>query len=237
MHESASTCIDELEDITVRGEGLGEEGEWPREGEECEWEESPEVSCPNMEEEVGVAGTDEFYDRIVELSDSIQRRLVEGQDRERPDGDVAASMGDGFTSESNGKIESPMPPPTSTTPPPPQASPPSRCSSTKSQFDDPKVQRAYEKMLRLDERLAGLSRREREVKRKRQALEEEMERVGAGQVVTSGSGAGSRHQAISPVFHTQPYETGKYVVVVVDDNDDVIVYVDDLIVVLLYRIC
>ena len=46
------------------------------------------------------------------------------------------------------------------------------------QFEDPKVQRAYKKMLKLDEKLADLSKREREVKRQRKLLEEEMEREG-----------------------------------------------------------
>lgn len=36
-------------------------------------------------------------------------------------------------------------------------------------------------MLKLDERLASVCKKEREVKRQRKLLEEEMERVGAGQ--------------------------------------------------------
>ena len=59
----------------------------------------------------------------------------------------------------------------------------SPCSSEKSvtHFDDPKLQKAYERMLKLDERLSNVSKREKEVKRQRRLLEEEMERVGAGQ--------------------------------------------------------
>lgn len=71
----------------------------------------------------------------------------------------------------------------------------SPCSSEKSvtHFDDPKLQKAYERMLKLDEKLSRVSKREREVKRQRRLLEEEMERVGAGQpsngLVVSDNGA------------------------------------------------
>jgi hypothetical protein len=62
----------------------------------------------------------------------------------------------------------------------------SSCSSHWSEksdvhFDDAKTQKAYERMLKLDEKLAGVCKRERDVKRQRRLLEEEMERVGAGQ--------------------------------------------------------
>ena len=62
----------------------------------------------------------------------------------------------------------------------------SSCSSRDSEkggfhFEDAKTQKAYERMLKLDEKLASVCWREREVKERRRLLEEEMERVGAGQ--------------------------------------------------------
>lgn len=58
----------------------------------------------------------------------------------------------------------------------------SRCSEKSDvHFEDAKTQKAYERMLKLDERLDSVCQRERKVKHQRRLLEEEMERVGAGQ--------------------------------------------------------
>ena len=48
-------------------------------------------------------------------------------------------------------------------------------------FEDPRTQKAYERMLKLDERLATVCRKERDVKRQRKLLEEQMEREGMAQ--------------------------------------------------------
>ena len=149
--------------------------------------------------------TDELYHRVMELSDNIQQKLEEstgsyrrqsmsdtipvGEGRSDSEGDEDRARSNNSpqtTAESTDIPDSATPTsgcPSSADTRRPTAS---SCSSRVSEkggfhFEDTKTQKAYERMLKLDEKLASVCRREREVKERRRLLEEEMERVGAGQ--------------------------------------------------------
>lgn len=154
-----------------------------------------------------VPDTDDLYERVVQLSDNLQHTVKRSvaassareayQDRisSENDNNIDSSAPRADNSSSNHSTLTGKAVPTSSQHPSqnhhalpltPATPTPSSCSSLSSekssgQFSDPKVQKAYEKMLKLDERLANVSRREREVKRQRRLLEEEMEEVGAAQ--------------------------------------------------------
>ena len=146
--------------------------------------------------------TDELYHRVMELSDNIQQKLEEstGSYRRQSMSDTIP-VGEGRSGDENRTRSNNSPQTTAdSTDIPDSATPTSGCpssadtrrptaSSCSSQvsekggfhFEDAKTQKAYERMLKLDEKLANVCRREREVKERRRLLEEEMERVGAGQ--------------------------------------------------------
>lgn len=180
---NTSICKDELTDTDIsRGEGEKEEEE--------EWIHG---RSSQAKDKLCIADTDHLYERVSKLSHDVQNKLAEssvshgeGDEFENPRSFSADPRIDIQNRDSMGGSKSVTshnsPPPSVTSNEPDPSSRCSPCSEQSAgQFADPKTRKAYEKMLKLDERLASLSKREREVKKQRRLLEEQMEKAGAAQ--------------------------------------------------------
>ena len=188
MHEGNEEAEDlEAEEVLVKeGEGLAEP-----EGGSIHLIEEEELSDEGKESELLGEEPEEtlmkgdLFERVAKLSDDIQQVVSQ---RVQPNTSTSRAHDVTDNSDENGVQYSPDCASDKSTTASVATPTPSSCSSRPSekgseheQFSDPKVRKAYEKMLKLDERLASLVRREREVKRQRQLLEEEMVRAGAAQ--------------------------------------------------------
>jgi len=224
------SCVGEtIETVDEEDRGRKWEGLHVREDVErsakLEWEDEREKEG-SSEDAAHVGNTDALYDRVSRLAEDVNSKLAE----------LASFVGDDSSTANGGKshpTEISATPSLISTVKPEGDRQTSSCSSNQSttQFADRKTQKAYEKMLKLDERLASLCRREKEVKRQRRLLEEQMERVGAAQPsnvpVSENDGEGAvssliqfshahvctsfADRAISPLFRTQPDDVGKSV--------------------------
>lgn len=172
-HHDQSEAIDiEEEEVEERGELLDKDNQ--------------------LSEVPNTTNTDELYERVLKLSKDVQHTVVQSmigsydevppalEDEKRCKIATSKSSVDSSSSQ-HSTLTGEEDQTTSHDTPPHPATPTASSMSGSSQFSDRKVQKAYEKMLELDERLADLGRREREVKRQRRLLEEEMEKVGAAQ--------------------------------------------------------
>lgn len=191
------TKLEELTHHSSQGDDGVEQGEgFDDEDSQCSKE--PDVV------DVG-AEVSELYERVVKLSGDIRNTMEQSLNMRAshakstvPQHNIASN---GRTEENNSDASelptdddpsprSPQAPPTNSTTPTTTTAPADQSHSSlfgeKSdtpppQFADPKVRKAYERMLRLDERLAALGRREREVKRQRKLLEQEMNKPDSGE--------------------------------------------------------